>query len=45
VLVPLTGTMSSYEYVDPFWGVFLDGIATYVILGIAGVGAANVVLA
>lgn len=44
-MVPLTGKLSPYDYIDPFWGVFLDGIASYVILGIAGVGAANVVLA
>jgi hypothetical protein len=43
VQAPLKGFLSAFKYRDPFWSNFLDGIADYIVLGMAGIGVANII--
>ena len=41
VLIPLQGLLSEFKYKDPYWSNVLDGIADYVLIGIAALGFVN----
>lgn len=45
VQVPLTGFLSAFVFIDPFWSIFLDGIADYILIGIGVIGAFNIIVA
>jgi hypothetical protein len=45
VQVPLTGFLSAFEFRDPFWSIFLDGIADYIIISAIALAFINIVLA
>jgi hypothetical protein len=45
VQVPLTGQLSKFKYIDPFWSNFLDGIADYVVFAMGAIAVGNIVCA
>jgi hypothetical protein len=44
VQVPLTGFLSAFEFHDPFWSNFLDGIADYILVALGGIGVVNIIV-
>jgi hypothetical protein len=43
IMVPLTGFLSAFEYIDPYWSIQLDGIADYLIVVLGFLIGGNVV--